>query len=212
MLRQDFNTLTEREQKLLRVTYNRMGILDRWHDKKWEDFTNDDRALKIIKGFCDKSKEAMKDGAAPYLFGANGVGKTLLMNILLMELFSKGHSVQVISVSTLISRFTGGWYDKDERKSLMQMLQKTDFLAIEEFGKLIGNSVDLHCNVLEPIIRFRVQMKRPTIYTSNKAPSEIRTTYNEDIASMLKEANFDLQVKGLDMRDLEAEKLKEKYK
>lgn len=198
--------------KQLANQYRLMGILDKWHPKTWDDFDNDPRALKLMKKYVINSEDALKDGVAPYLFGANGVGKSHLMNVALKELFHKGYSVQIMSVSSLITKFTQGWYDASERKALMLMLQKVQFLGLEEFGKMLEKGTDLHVTTIENILRFRVQMSKPTLITSNVPSSDIAKVYNDDVASMLKECSFDLMVSGSDKRDDIYNKNIEKYR
>ncbi len=187
------------------------GILQKWHTKEWEDFTNDNRAKRIVLNYLKEYKEALKDGVGIYMWGDNGVGKTLLLNLLMMDLLlEKRCTVRIISMSTLITKFTGGWYDGDERRTLTSMLQSAQFLGIEEIGK--EHTSELATTVLDNVLRYRVQMNRPVIFTSNKAASDITTTYSEDIASMMRECCIDLNVKGKDKRIEIAEGIKSKWK
>lgn len=190
--------------------YRSCGILDNWHDKELSDFTNDDRALQIVKKYLKNIEDAFKDGTGIYLFGPNGVGKSLLLNASFVELVRKKYTCRVISMPTLITKYTAGWSSNEERKSFMQMLQSSQFLGIEELGK--GTKTDLGNMVLESVVRYRVQMKKPIWITTNCPPSTIATLYSPDVSSMLKESCIDISVKGGDYRDIIQAKNNEKYK
>lgn len=199
------------EQKHWKEIYRASGILDKWHDKTWYDFVNDERAKEIIQKY--NVEKALKNGVGYYLFGSNGVGKTLLLNLKFQDLLHSGKKVKIISFSGLITKFTAGWYDPNERKSLMYDLQKVDFLGIEEIGKEFKpGSNDLGLMVLDTVLRYRVQMKKPTWLTSNIRSSQIEDIYGENITSMLRECCVDIQVKGEDYRKTIAEKIKKDFK
>lgn len=206
-----FKKADSEEQKSLRLFYRECGILDKWHDKTWNDFVNDDRAKRIVQEY--DVKKALKDGVGLYLFGENGVGKTLLLNLAFQDFIAQRKKVKIISFSGLITKFTAGWYDPEERKSLMYTLQKVDFLGIEEIGKEFKpGSNELGLMVLDTVIRYRVQMKKPIWITSNTPSKDIYDVYGENIASMLKETCVDVKVTGIDFRDKVAEKIRKEYK
>lgn len=208
---QVFNSLKEAEQKRMAEHFLQKGILTKWHTKTWDDFTNDNRAKKILRSY--EPKKALKEGVGYYLFGANGVGKTLCMNLCFQDLMHAGYSVHIISLTSLITKFTAGWYDVAERQSLMTILQKVDFLGIEEIGKEYkAGSNDLGLMVFDTVLRNRVQMNKPIWFTSNKIPSDLKTIYSEDVASMLRECCVDLKISGTDYRAKISERNTEEYK
>lgn len=188
------------------------GILLKWHNKTWNDFTNDAESKKRVLTYLKKAAQARKEGVGMFLYGANGTGKTLLLNLLLRELLTQKFTVRVYSLSTLITKFTAGWYDPKEKRDFQHLLQSVDFLGIEEIGKEFkAGANELGLMVLDNIIRFRLQMNRPIICTSNTSPKEIKTVYTEDIASMLREMCLPLNVQGVDMREEIGAENKKRY-
>lgn len=189
------------------------GILEKWHTKTLDDFTNDKRALKIVRDYLDNYKEAVKDGVGFCLYGNNGVGKTLLLNASFKELFEKRNKVQILSVSSLITKFTDSWYDDESRKKFISLLQNATFLGIEEIGKQIKSerSNEMITHVLDTVIRYRVQRNKPIWITTNIPPKQLRELYSDDIASMLNEVCVPLQIRGEDIRESIREKNIKKY-
>lgn len=182
------------------------GIKSAWHDKRLEDFTNDDSAKKIIIRYLDQCKEMLRDGIGLFLWGANGTGKTHLAMCAAKALINRAYKVRVFSIDEIVDKFTSSWYSDDEKKELNDMLRNTDFLFIDEFGKNIDNEgkakylPDLVKRIMESVIRYRVQMRKPIWFTSNTDPAFVKEVFSEDIASLLNEAVVPVCVRGEDYR------------
>ena len=185
--------------------YSYCGIHKKWQDKTAKDFTNDLESLEIVRKYLGNVWSHYKKGVGIYLYGSNGVGKTLLLNIVFKELIRLKFSARIISMSELITKFTSGWHNEETRMSLERTLKEVQFLGIEEIGKEYKNkqtkestSVGLH--VLDTIIRHRINESKPIWITSNVHPDQIAEMYSEDIASMLREVAIPLKVLGKDYR------------
>lgn len=193
------------EQKYLDY-YLYCGIKSAWHNKRLEDFTNDDSAKRIVIKYLDQSKEMLRDGIGLFLWGANGTGKTHLAMCSAMMLIGSNYKVRVFSIDEVVDKFTSSWYSDDEKKELNDMLRNTDFLFIDEFGKNVDDEgkakylPDLVKRVMESVIRYRVQMHKPIWFTSNTDPAFVKEVFSEDIASLLNEAVVPVCVRGEDYR------------
>ena len=182
------------------------GIKSGWHEKTFDDFTNDVEALAIVKKYLKYSKEATNKGIGLYLWGSNGTGKSHLMNCSFKELVTKGNKVRLYSMDEIVDKFTSSWYSDEDKKELNNVLLNIDFLGIDEFGKNVdkdGNPVylpDLVKRVMESVIRFRVQMNKPIWFASNTDPKFVKDVFSEDIASLLREAVVPVCVRGEDYR------------
>lgn len=182
------------------------GIKSAWHDKRLDDFTNDDAAKKIVVKYLDQSKAMLKDGIGLFLWGANGTGKTHLAMCAAMQLIDFKYKVRVFSIDEIVDKFTSSWYSDGEKKQLNDILRDTDFLFVDEFGKNVDDEgkakylPDLVKRVMESVIRYRVQMHKPIWFTSNTDPKFIKEVFSEDIASLLNEAVVPVCVRGEDYR------------
>lgn len=186
--------------------YIHCGIKVSWHDKSLDDFTNDEEALRSVKSYLSKVDVMIKKGLGMYLWGANGTGKSHLMNCAFKELIHKRYKVRVYFLDEIVDKFTSSWYSDEDKQELNNILRNTDFLGIDEFGKNLdadGNPVylpDLVKRVMESVIRYRVQMNKPIWFTSNTDPKNVKGVFSEDIASLLREAVIPISVCGEDFR------------
>ena len=182
------------------------GIKTAWHEKKLSEFTNDAVTLKQVRTYIRKHKEMFSEGVGLYLWGSNGTGKTHIMNCAFKELIGKGCKVRIYSMDEIVDKFTSSWYSDDDKRELDNVLRNVDFLGIDEFGKNIdenGEPVhlpDLVKRVMESVIRFRVQMRKPIWFASNTDPKYVKKVFSEDVASLLREAVIPVCVRGEDFR------------
>lgn len=193
------------------------GIKKGWHSKSLDDFTNDDEALAHVKNYLRKFAEAKESGVGLYLWGSNGTGKTHLMCCAFKELISCKQTVRVFTIDEIVDQFTASWYSPEHKRELNHMLRTVDFLGIDEFGKNVGKDgeaiylPDMVKRIMESVIRFRVQMKRPIWFSSNTDPKFVREVFSEDIASLLNEAVIDVCVRGEDYRKIVQRNNKKKF-
>lgn len=190
----------------------KVGILKKWASKDWHDFTVDDEAKHKAIKFCEKYNTANAKGVGLYIYGANGVGKTLLAMLILKELFLvKKQSVRAISLGTLINLQTLGWYDKEVRSEFLFAYQSADFLLIEGVGREHKSGQnDLGATTLDTVLSYRSQAQKATLITATHSPKEIRSVYNADIGSLLNEMCVPINIKGIDYRNkIHTEKINE---
>ena len=194
------------DKKKLKSLYTLSGILPKWHGKEYSDFTNDITTKKKLLTYVSKYKEMKKEAVGVFLWGANGVGKTLVMNCVFKDLLvNKRQTVKIIPLSKLVTLYADSWYNMEARRELNHIKTKVAFLGIEEIGKEFKSSSktgqeNLAITTLDDVLRSRIQYAKITWFTSNKAPSELKDSYSEDISSMMGECAIPLQVTGPDIR------------
>ena len=179
--------------------YLSVGILKKWHEKTFDQFTNDPTALEKVQKYLANYAHYKNEGIGMFLYGANGTGKTHLLNCVFKYLLHKRQRVQIVSFSSLVSKFISGWGDP----TVIQEMKTVTFLGIEEVAKEFTSekSKEIVRTMFDDVLRYRVQMQKPTWFTSNKLPDDMATLYTKDIASMLRECSITLQVKGSDFRE-----------
>lgn len=106
------------------------GILPKWHTYDWDDYDNDPAAKSRVRKYVTDPANVLKDGLGVYLYGDNGTGKTLLMNLAFSTFMLLGYRVRIITLGTLVTKFTNGWYDKDAAAEFRHLVTRPHFLGI----------------------------------------------------------------------------------
>lgn len=193
-----------------------LGILPKWHDAVWDDFTNDDRAKKIISNYLRNITDAEKDAVGFFIYGAQGVGKSLVANLTFKDVLAMGKTVRVISLGGLVDLVTKSWSDEDAKKTYTKLVQTTKFLCIEDFGKEFyrkdSDGKSFATSILEDVMIKRIGFRNITFIVSSISATLIKDTYSADLASIVKETCVPLQILGDDFRIGMQEDFKERYR
>ena len=161
--------------------YLERGIWECWHGVDFQNYDGDKQKNIIMDLVETESKQNV------ILYGKNGNGKTMLMNIAMKHLFDKKNEVYVIDFRHLIQEYLRSW-KTDENK--LARLMTVDYLAVDDLGKEFkkedGVSADIANATLDYILRYRIQRNKPTWFTFNILLSDIQKVYNGHIASLMK--------------------------
>lgn len=139
-----------------------------------------------------------------------------LLNCAFKRFIEKGYTVRLFSMDELVDKYTSSWYSDEQKQDLTKILRDVQFLGIDEFGKNVDSSgeplpiPDFVKRVIESVVRYRVQMKRPLWITSNTEPKYVKKVFSEDVASLLSEAVVTVCVTGGDFRKTIASRNKRK--
>lgn len=177
------------------TTYNqayiKRGIWELWHDKTWDDYIYPFYKKKVLE-FVEQEIEHNV-----LLYGDNGMGKSMLMNLAMKDYLHKGFEVYVIDFRHLVKEYTKSWRDDGK---LAQII-KSDYLAIDDLGKEFQGgdvSKELAATALDYVLRYRFQRKLSTWMTFNMTLSEIGPSYTEHIASLIKRSSVAIAFEGED--------------
>ena len=175
--------------------YLSRGIWELWHNKTWDDYIHKFYKDTVQKFVADEETKNI------LLYGDNGMGKSMLMNLAMKDLLHKGKEVYVIDFRHLVKEYVKSW--RNEGKLAELMLH--DYLAIDDLGKEFqsgsGISKELAVTTLDYVLRYRFQRNKSTWMTFNLKLSEIGTSYNEHIASLIKRSSIALAFEGDDYGD-----------
>ena len=192
-----------------------VGILPIWHDKTWEDFTNDARAKKVLITYLSKLDEAEKDCFGYFIYGLPGVGKSLVANLVFKELLEMGKTIQVVSLGGLIDLVTRSWSDDSAKAKLSRLMQKTGFLCIEDFGKEFyrkdSDGRSFATSILEDLLVKRIGFRKSTFIISTINAGDVSKFYSANLSSLVLETCVPLQICGKDHRTKIQAKLKDKW-
>lgn len=174
--------------------YLARGIWELWHEKTWDDYIDPFYKNQIIKCVEDDVTENV------LLYGDNGLGKSMLMNLAMKDFIAKGKEVYVIDFRNLVKEYTRSWRDEGKLGRIMM----SDYLAIDDLGKEFSAgdvSKELATTALDYVLRYRFQRKLSTWLTFNMKLNEISDCYTPHIASLLKRSSIAIAFEGEDFGD-----------
>lgn len=175
-------------------SYLDRGIWELWHDKTWDDYVH-----KKYRKEVQKLVETESDNNV-LLYGANGLGKSMLLNLAMKDFLHSGKEVYVIDFRNLVKEYAKSWRGEGKLNRLL----KVDYLGIDDLGKEFdasGMSKDLAITTIDYVFRYRFQRKKPTWVTFNMPLASVKENYNEDIASLFKRNTTAIAFKGDDYGD-----------
>lgn len=175
--------------------YIKRGIWEVWHNLDWNDYTEEyyrEKVQEFVK--MDEPKNVL-------LYGNNGTGKTMLMNLAFKDMIVYlNRDVQIIDFRNLVKEYVASWRNNGRLKDLLDC----DYLGIDDLGKEFNSgevSKELAVTTLDYVLRYRVQRQKPVWMTFNLMLSDIETTYNKHIASLIKRSSVALPFDGNDYGD-----------
>lgn len=130
-----------------------------------------------------------------------GTGKTLMLMLAAKKLLAQGHDVFVAQMNTIVELYTSGWREKAEKDYFERRIMNCGVLVIDDLGKEAGEKhVDFIDRLLDRVIRHRTAASTPTMITTNLTPDQVRSGYNEYVASLLSETAIFVETSGTDWR------------
>jgi DNA replication protein DnaC len=158
------------------------GIPARYVDAKLDDLWPDREAYDVIQRVLARWEETRDDGAALWLAGVFGCGKTWLACAAARACLDSGRSVLFVDWIGFVSRLRS-WkdYGRDAAAALEQA-KVVDVLILDDFGK--GGWSDFAKAKAFELINHRYNARLPAILTTNHEPQDLKTLDN-DIAAAL---------------------------
>lgn len=172
-----------------------IGIPKSFRDKSLKDFVaKRGSELYDVKGlvsdYIDNIDINFENNKGLFLYGSNGVGKTMLSSIILIEAYRHRYTSRRSTFVEYIDKYTRVWNAKnaDEKSALEDELytyyKAVEFLVLEEVGKEIDSKVS--APILEDLLRYREDNGLVTIICTNLNLPLMSERYGESCMSLLK--------------------------
>lgn len=172
-----------------------IGIPKSFRSNTLKDFDVKGKSeLKKVKGLVQAYIEDLdsnfENNKGLFLYGSNGVGKTMLSSIILKEAYIHRYTSRRSTFVEYVDKYTKVWNAKsaDEKATLEDELytyyKAVEFLVLEEVGKEIDSKVS--APILEDLLRYREDNGLVTIVCTNLNISLMTERYGESCISLLK--------------------------
>lgn len=186
-----------------------VGIEEAYHNTSIKEFKGDPQAGKEIEKYILNIPEMRVEGLGLMLWGANGVGKTMLGVETLKAALRltnprtrQPFTCYMTSLSEIVSTFTAGWTSLDKRIEFHNKILRTDFLLIDDAEKVYmpKDSNNVVIAATDQTLRKRINSLRPVIITSNEPPGELGKIFGPSIGSLLAGWVIPIKFEGTDFR------------
>jgi DNA replication protein DnaC len=191
------------------INLSRRGVPKKFHKHTIEDFddygSSDLKKVKdLITNYINTIDEKFENNEGLFMYGANGVGKTLLASIVVKEAYRHRYTSKRVTFNDYIKEYTRVWGVKDklEREALEEQFyndfKAVEFLVLEEIGKEIDTKIT--APILEDCLRYREERGLVSIICTNIEPKLIVEKYGNSIGSLIKGNFLPIKIIGSDKR------------
>lgn len=185
-----------------------MGVPKQFSKCTIEDFKSFGKSeLQSIKDFMCKYLDSydttpMDEQKGLYIYGSNGVGKSMLASITLRVAYTHRYSCRFLTFADYLTLHRNVWnssfQDIDEAKATLDLYKSCEFLVLEEIGKEIDSKISTP--ILEDLMRFRENKCLVTVITTNITTKALEEHYGASISSLLHGSCVPLKITGSDKR------------
>jgi len=191
-----------------------MNIGARYWDASRDKFNAQQEAT--IRDYLQDIEKKIHDGIGLYLWGDNNTGKSYIAAVLCKLVWAK---YRVTSYCVTAAELKDAWISEHpahpgSSELMTERVEEARFLVIDDLGKEHRAASGFAENKFGALLRNRSRTggKKTTIITANIPPDQFAGVYGKSTAQLVKEHVFVLPVKGPDMREKEAEKIRKSMK
>lgn len=135
----------------------------------------------LLKNIIEYANEFSEKSDSIFMRGNTGLGKTFLCSCIAKRVIEKGYSVIFRSILKVFEDALAEHYGRKEGNTLDE-LNSADLVILDDLGSEYSNQSD---PILYRILNDRINLRKPTIITSNMTVQQLNSRYNERIISRL---------------------------
>lgn len=180
----------------LYIKQAKANIPVKYWDFRLPDLTWSSIATEKLKKYIKKLDYAKQKGIGLFLYGSNGVGKSVSAAVVLKYALQRQYTARWSMLSELISLSSDGVYDKEARDRFRKEVLEVDFLVIDDIGKTFVSQKSTFTSVhIDFLFRTRSNQCLPTIVTGNLPREQIATgedSFSKGLMELLQENLLDV--------------------
>ena len=166
-----------------------------------------ENAKNVVINYISDIDSTYSSGRGLYLYGSNGVGKSMLGSIIVKEAYRHRYSSKRITFVEYINEYTKIWKSQsiEEKESLEDQFysytKAVDFLVLEEIGKE-STKPDLALTILEDCLRYREEHRLCTVICTNLSLRDLISLkyQSKSIESLIHGSMTPVKILGIDRR------------
>ena len=176
----------------LYVQYHFRGLSQKYWDITLDDWKKDASTKKLIEEYIQNLNNAFNYGLSFLFSGSNGVGKTMLMSIILKEAYKADYKIKFLDTRHLL--------DKEKSKNAATV----DFLALDNFGdEQDFPNKEAYVGAIRQLIWNRVTNIKPTLIATNFNLDQINEVYGRTVFSYIVNTFKAVILSGADFRKIQ---------
>lgn len=198
------SNINEASLGLIGIPKSMRGIsLDDFKTHKDSDLNT---VKELISDYIENIDFNFENNKGLFLYGSNGVGKTMLSCIVLKEAYKHRYSARRTTFVEYMDKYTKLWNARtSEEKELIEDTLYTyykgvEFLVLEEVGKEIDSKIS--APILEDLLRYREDKGLVTIICTNLNTTIMLEKYGESCMSLLRGNTIPVMIESKDKRIL----------
>lgn len=176
----------------LGVRYQRLGWLDA--------HSVSEKAQQQVLDYMSKAPAYVRRGIGLVLYGEIGAGKTLLSTLWLKGMIAKGYSGVFSSFAQIMDMYQTSWRKDDEKRAFERRIVHAPLLVIDDIGRENAGRLGVAGELVDRVLRTRVDHQRPTVVTTNKDLGELAELYSLNALSLLDGCAVTVKFDGEDFR------------
>jgi DNA replication protein DnaC len=176
-------------------------------------------ASDVVARYISMLEDARSQGKGLTLLGPNGVGKTMLANVVLSEAQNRGYRVEAIELWVYVDLLKDSFVLRDivkmgrddmldEYVRVRQHLRyidgmskrSADWVLFDDVGREFPSESGWSQGKLFDVVRSRFDRNLCTLLTSNLSIAELENRYDKGLGSFLNEATEVIVMQGDDFR------------
>jgi DNA replication protein DnaC len=196
------------EQMMLFKHYSLAGIGKSYHRLDWRDYARSTKLKAKVNQYVERHQEYVDRGLGLLFTGPVGTGKTMLANLVLKDLVKLGYKCHAAAAQETTNNMTATWRSIEEKRRFEDIYERSEVLLLDDVGRDLINDrtgevseeKKFKENILDSILRKRVQYGRPTFITTNLSTGELLEGYGQAVHSLLTEKTIVVPLVGEDFR------------
>lgn len=190
--------LNSEPRKLTNVMLERANLPELYWDVAFKNVPQEAKYRPMIQRYVKNIIEVGGEGMGLFLWSIkNGTGKTSLAALVMRQFLKHGASGYYCRCDELMDDVIKNKMF-DEFTTVRDWVRTCDVLVLDDVGKEHKGASGYAENLIESVIRDRVQRKRATLISTNLSPDQIPKMYSKDLADVMKEAFYIVNVLGVE--------------